>query len=154
MIELDKIDKKILAILQDNNQVTNLELAGRVGLSPPMCLRRVRRLRAEKVIEADIAVIDPKALGKQTTVIVEVVLDRARNDVVDAFKRKMLHQPEVSQCYLVTGEPDFILVVQISDMGEYEAFLQRTLYNDPAIKTMSSLVVVNRVKFKPRLDLS
>ena len=154
MAELDEADRKILAILQENSRVANVELASRVGLSPPTCLRRVRRLRTEGVIERDMAIVNPRSLGVQVSVVVEIVLDRARKDVVDAFRRKMLARPEISQCYLVTGEVDFVLIVQVASIAAYEAFLERALYSDPAVKTVTSLVVVNRVKFEPRIAIA
>lgn len=85
--------------------------------------------------------------------MIEIVVARAGTNVVDKVKRKMLTTPEVSQCYLVTGDTDFIVIAQLKDMEAYEAFLERTFYNDPIIETMTSLVVVNRVKFNPKLDI-
>lgn len=93
---LDRIDRKILSALQDDNKITNLELAERVGISPPACLRRVKTLRNQKIIEGDISLINPKALGKQITVVIEIVVARAGTNVVDKVKRKMLTTPEVS----------------------------------------------------------
>lgn len=152
-MSLDRIDRKILSALQDDNKITNLELAERIGISPPACLRRVKALRNQKIIEGDISLINPTALGKQITVVIEIVVARAGTNVVDKVKRKMLTTPEVSQCYLVTGDTDFIVIAQLKDMEAYEAFLERTFYNDSIIETMTSLVVVNRVKFNPKLDI-
>lgn len=152
-MKLDAIDRRILACLQDDNQISNLALAERVGLSPPACLKRVRALREAKVIVGDVSIVDPKALGQMVTVVVEVTLARASLDVVDGFKRKMVAQPEVSQCYLVAGDPDVVLIVQLADMEAYEGFLTRALYSDPAVATVTSLVVVNRIKFQPRVPV-
>lgn len=151
IVKLDAIDRRILACLQEDNQISNLALAERVGLSPPACLKRVRALREAKVIIGDMSIVDPKALGQLVTVVVEVTLARASLDVVDGFKRKMVGQPEVSQCYLVTGASDIVLIVQVADMEAYESFLTRVLYSDAAVATVSSLVVVNRIKFQPRV---
>ena len=114
-MSLDRIDRKILSALQDDNKITNLELAERIGISPPACLRRVKALRNQKIIEGDISLINPTALGKQITVVIEIVVARAGANVVDKVKRKMLTTPEVSQCYLVTGDTDFIVIAQLKE---------------------------------------
>lgn len=149
MLELDRIDRRILATLQDNNRVTNLELARRVGVSPPVCLRRVRRLRDAKVIEGDVSLINPEALGPQTTVIAQVKLVRGTSDVVQGFKQAMRDRPEVTQCYLVTGQADFVIIIQVADVAEYERFLENALYRNPHVESIASSVVVSRVKFRP-----
>lgn len=152
-VPLDRIDKKILMMLQADNQITNLQLADHVGLSPAACLRRVKQLKKSGVIEANIAVVNPALVGMSVTVIVELTLIRAKYEMVEAFKEQMRQQPEVSQCYLVTGKTDFIIVVQVQNMDEYEMFMQKNLYTNPIIDTMTSMVMVSRVKFEPRLDL-
>jgi Lrp/AsnC family leucine-responsive transcriptional regulator len=152
-ITLDRIDRNILMLLQADNQITNLQLADQVGLSPAACLRRVRLLMKNAVIEANIAVVNPVLAGMAVTVIVELTLVRAAYEMVAAFKARMRDHPAVSQCYLVTGEADFVIVVQVPTMDEYELFLQNNLYNNPVIDTMTSMVVVSRVKFEPRIDL-
>lgn len=149
MIELDRIDRRILATLQDNNRLTNLELARRVGVSPPVCLRRVRRLRDARVIEGDVSLISPEALGPQTTVIAQVKLARGTSNVVRGFKQAMRDRPEVTQCYLVTGQADFVIIIQVADVAEYERFLESALYRSPHVESIASSVVVSRVKFRP-----
>ena len=148
-MDLDRIDRNILGLLQRNNRFTNVELAQQVGLSAPACLRRVRALRDAGVIEADISLLSPDAIGRKVTVIVGVTMARGSTDVLDAFKRKMQATPAVTQCYLVTGDVDFVLVVQVEDMNAYQAFLERVLYDDPAVREMTSQVVVSRTKFEP-----
>lgn len=148
-MDLDRIDRHILSLLQRNNRLTNVELAQQVGLSAPACLRRVRALRDAGVIEADISLLSPDAIGRKVTVIVGVTMARGSTDVLDAFKRKMQATPAVTQCYLVTGDVDFVLVVQVEDMNAYQAFLERVLYDDPAVREMTSQVVVSRTKFEP-----
>ena len=98
---LDAIDRKILTILQGDNQVTNLSLASRVGLSPPPCLRRVRRLRELGVIEKDVALVDPIKVGQGIIAFVGVELDRQREDVLTSFERKISGETQVQQCYFV-----------------------------------------------------
>ena len=113
---LDAIDRRILALLQEDNQITNLALAERVGLSPPACLKRVRRLRDEQVVVKDVALVDPDKVGQGIVAFVGVELDRQREDVLAAFERKMSGEPEVQQCYFVSGETDYLLVVTCRDM--------------------------------------
>ena len=108
---LDSLDRKLLDAVQLDNAQTAEALAARVGLSPSACLRRLRRLREVKVIEADVALISPERVGRPLTMVVQVTLERERPDLIDAFKRTMRAAPEVMQCYYVTGETDFVLIV-------------------------------------------
>ena len=103
-------------------QVTNLALAERVGLSPPACLRRVRRLRDEQVVVKDVAIVDPAKVGQSIVAFVGVELDRQREDVLAGFERKMSREAEVQQCYFVSGETDYLLVVACRDMEAYNEF--------------------------------
>ena len=100
-VELDDFDRRLLDALQADNRRTGEEFADIVGLSPAACLRRAQRLRDEKVIERDVSILAPEALGRRLTVIVLVTLERESPDVVDAFKRSMRQAPEVMQCYYV-----------------------------------------------------
>lgn len=146
-MEFDRIDRRILDQLQRDNRISNQALAERVGLSPPACLRRVRKLRQSGVITADVALLDPLQLGQLINIIVEVEIIRDQLDIYDAFVRKMQAAPEVSQCYQVTGEVDFVLVVQVPDMQAYEAFSRRDLSSDPHLSKFRSLISLRREKF-------
>lgn len=152
-IQLDDIDRRILGILQANNQITNLELADRVGLSPPPCLRRVRRLREAGVIERDVAIVDPAAVGQQIIAFVGVELDRQREDVLAAFERKMAAEAHVQQCYFVSGEIDYLLVVTARDMQSYNEFARRVLANEHNIKRFRTSFTLSRVKYDTRIPL-
>jgi Lrp/AsnC family leucine-responsive transcriptional regulator len=153
MVELDSIDRKILNLLQKNNRLTNLELSERVRLSPPTCLKRVRRLREAKVIAADVALLDPKRVSNSLFVIIEVVLDRQGEKLQQEFERNMARTNEVMQCYMVSGHADFVVVVQISDMDAYHTFVRRTFTDDPNIRNFRSLFAMNRTKFQTEIDL-
>ncbi|RDE22911.1 Lrp/AsnC family transcriptional regulator [Motiliproteus coralliicola] len=146
-MDFDRIDRRILDQLQRDNRISNQDLAERVGLSPPACLRRVRKLRQSGVILSDVALLDPIKLGQLFNIIVEVEMLRDQLDVYDAFVRKMQAAPEVSQCYQVTGEIDFILVVQVPDMQAYEAFSRRDLSSDPLLSKFRSRISLRREKF-------
>jgi Lrp/AsnC family leucine-responsive transcriptional regulator len=151
---LDRIDLKILDLLQDNNQITNLELAERVGLSPPPCLRRVRRLHEEGVITRDVALVDPAKVGRTIIAFVGVELDRQREDVLASFERKIMAEPEVQQCYFVSGEVDYLLVVTCVDMPSYNAFARRVLANEHNIKRFRTSFNLARVKYETKLPLT
>ena len=152
-IKLDRIDRKILNILQKNNNITNLELAELVHLSPPPCLRRVRRLRELGVIK-DVAIIDPFKAGKTLTIFVSITLERQREDLLDLFEKKMLAHDEVKQCYFVSGDIDYILVVQMEDMNHYHEFSRRVFSSEENIRVYRSIFCLNRVKYDTSIHLS
>ena len=110
-MELDRIDRHILNLLQRDNRITNAALAEKVGLSPPACLQRVKRLRASSLIRAEVALLEPKEVGHLLTMIMEVELERDRPDLYERFARSIRQAKEVTQCYQVTGEVDVVLVV-------------------------------------------
>ena len=144
-VELDDFDRRLLDALQADNRRTGEELADIVGLSPAACLRRAQRLRDEKVIERDVSILAPEALGRRLTMIVLVTLERESPDVVDAFKRSMRQAPEVMQCYYVTGAADFVLVLTADDMADYEAFTRRYLF-ERNVRRFETMAVMDRVK--------
>ncbi|MFI4995177.1 MAG: Lrp/AsnC family transcriptional regulator [Hyphomicrobiales bacterium] len=150
---LDAIDRRILDLLQDDNQITNLALAERIGLSPPACLKRVRRLRADKVIVKDVSVLDPESAGRSIVAFVGVELDRQREDVLAAFERKIAAEAEVQQCYFVSGEIDYLLTVVCRDMEAYNSFARRVLANEHNIKRFRTSFSLSRVKYETRIPL-
>jgi len=152
-VELDAIDRKILALLQQDNQITNLALADRVGLSPPPCLRRVRRLRELGVIERDVALVDPMKVGQDIIAFVGVELDRQREDVLTSFERKISAEPQVQQCYFVSGEIDYLLLVTCPNMESYNAFARRVLANEHNIKRFRTSFCLSRVKYATAIPL-
>jgi Lrp/AsnC family leucine-responsive transcriptional regulator len=152
-VELDAIDRKILAILQEDNQVTNLALAERVGLSPPPCLRRVRRLRELGVIARDVALVDPAKVGQGIIAFVGVELDRQRADALTGFEHKISAEPGVQQCYFVSGEIDYLLLVTCPDMESYNAFARRVLASEHNIKRFRTSFCLARVKYATAIPL-
>jgi len=143
---LDAFDRKLLNLMQTDTRRTAHELSEAVGLSPSACLRRLNKLRETGVIEAEIAVVSPAAVGHRLTMVVEVSLERERPDIMSDFKKAMRRTPEVIQCYYVTGEVDFILIVAVQSMSDYEAFTNDFLFNNKNIKRFNTLVVMDRVK--------
>jgi len=146
MTELDRVDVALLDAVQKNNRLTSEELSDLVNLSPTACQRRLKRLRAEGVIEADVSIVSPKAVGRPVTMIVLVSLERERADIVDRFKNAIRNTREVMIGYYVTGDADFILVVTAKDMEGYEQFTRRFFYENHDIKGFKTLVVMDRVK--------
>jgi Lrp/AsnC family leucine-responsive transcriptional regulator len=143
---LDSFDLKLLTLVQRDNRLGAEALSEAVGLSPSACMRRLRRLREEGMIEADIAVVSPEAVGRQLMMVVEVTLERERPDLMDEFKRSMRATPEVMLCLYVTGETDFVLVVTARSMADYEDFTRRFFFENPNVRRFHTSVVMDRVK--------
>lgn len=150
---LDDLDRRLIRALQDDNRLSFAELAEKVGSSAASCMRRVNRLRSEGVIVGDVALIDPKKVGKSLTVIVNVELERERLDLLDEFKRAMRATPEVSQCWMVTGDADFVLVVLVEDVDEFDNFVKTRLYTNPNVRKFRSMIALERTKFDPRIHV-
>jgi Lrp/AsnC family leucine-responsive transcriptional regulator len=143
---MDSFDIALLSAVQKNNRLTSETLADLVGLSATACQRRLKKLRDDGIIKADVAIISPEAVGRPITMIVGVTLERERADLTDAFKRSMLETPEVMQCYYVTGEADFILIITVKDMQDYELFARRFFQDNPNVTRFYTNVVVDSVK--------
>lgn len=145
-MEMDRIDARLLAELQRNNRVSTEELGELVGLSSTGIQRRLKRLRSSGIIEADIAVVSPRAVGRDVMMLVMVSLERERADIIDTFKHSIRTTPEIMSGYYVTGDADFVLVVTTRNMEEYEQFTRQFFYNNPNIKGFKTMVVMDRVK--------
>ena len=143
---LDELDRKILHEVQQNNQQTSAQLSGKIGLSPTSTQRRLNRLRAEKIIEADVSIVSSAAVGRSLTMMIAVTLERERSDIIDHFKASVRREPIVMSAYYVTGDNDFILFVSAKDMEEYEAFTRNFLYDNPDIKGFKTTVIMDRIK--------
>jgi DNA-binding Lrp family transcriptional regulator len=143
---LDDFDLRILARYQHDTQVPARSIAAAVGLSTAAVQRRLARLRRAGVIRREVAEIDPAAVGLPLTCVVAVDLERERPVDLDRFKRRMLGLPEVQQCYYVTGQADFLLVVLLASMADYEAFTRRALLDDANVKRFETTIVMDRVK--------
>ena len=150
---LDAIDRKILALLQEDNQITNQALAERVGISPPPCHRRVRRLREEAIIARDVSLVDPVKVGRSLIVFAAIALERQREDLLENFERKMMRCPEVMQCYFVSGDADYLVVVSVGDMAEYNDFARRVFANEPNIRMFRSSFCLARVKYDTKIPV-
>ena len=123
-IELDKYDRKILELLQVEGQISNQELAEKIGLSPSPCLRRVRRLEKEGYIAAYRAILDARKIGLTLMSFIQISMDRHTPDRFAQFEAAVSNQPEVLECHLITGQSsDYLLKVVVEDMDAYQDFL-------------------------------
>lgn len=156
-ISLDALDLALLNRLQDDASESNQALAKRVHISPPTCLRRVKRLKDAGLIERQIALLDPdrlaQHLGHGLTAVVEITLDRQGQEQLEAFEQRIAPDAAVQQCYRVSPGPDFILVVHASDMPDYLALAQRLFTGDANVRNVKAFFSIKRAKFEPRLPL-
>ncbi|MBT0959625.1 Lrp/AsnC family transcriptional regulator [Denitromonas iodatirespirans] len=152
-MSLDRTDRRILAILQLDARLTNQRLAERIGLSPPACLKRVRRLTESGHITRQVAILDPERLGPLLHIVVEVTMERDRKDLYQRFLLRAVANPAVKQCYQVTGEVDFVLVVVVPDMNAYDRFCDDVLYADDNLRKFRTLVSRFRNKFDTAIDV-
>jgi len=146
MQELDEYDKKLLRQLQQNNKTTAEELGLLVSLSTSAVQRRLKRLRDDKMIEADVSIISPKAAGIGITCVVDVILEVGNSKSIDNFKTAMQACSEVMQCYYVTGTYDFVLIVNTVDMQHYDDFSKKQIMDNPNVKHFYTHVVMDKVK--------
>lgn len=143
---MDEKDLEILKLIQSNARLTAEAIGLDVGLSPAAVQKRLKKLRETGVIENEIAVLSPAKLSREMTVIVQVMLERESRIHLDNFKRKMRNAPAVQQCYYATGEADFILVVIVKDIKEYEEFTQAYFFDESNVNKFTSSIVMDRVK--------
>ena len=145
-VKLDRIDLKILRDLQDNGRMTNVELAKRVGISPPPCLRRVRTLEHTDCIRGYHADVNPAALGFGVTVFANVGLhSQAETDLV-AFEELVQSWPEVRECHMLAGETDFLLKIVATDWDAYQKFLTNNLTSAPNVSVVKSALGIRTSK--------
>ncbi|MFA0011765.1 Lrp/AsnC family transcriptional regulator [Vibrio lentus] len=152
-MEIDRIDRSILVELQKNNRIPNLTLAELVGLSPPACLKRVKRLREEGVIVGDVSIINPELTGNKMTLLVSVEMERDRADIYQIFRGSLVKAPEVTQCYQISGSYDFMLIVTVKDIQAYENFVERVLRKDLNIRKFHTSISMRTVKFSTAVNL-
>jgi len=146
LADLDARDRHLLDLLQEDARQPLEALAREVGLSAPAVQRRLKRLRRDGVIRRDTIEVRPEAVGLPMTFIVAVELERERAEQIDAFRRKVLREPRVQQCYYVTGEADFILIVLGRDMDDFEAFTRRVFFDDPNVRHFRTSVVMGEAQ--------
>lgn len=150
---LDSFDLAILRVLQQDNTVPHRQISESVNLSAPSVQRRIKRMEAEGVIAAQSAHIDPAAVGLPLTIFVEVELKTETGGKIDEIKKSFYDAPEVQQCYYVTGEVDFVLIVIVRDMSEYEKLTQRLFFSNKNIRKFRTFVAMDRTKSSMQLNI-
>lgn len=143
---LDRIDLKILRVLQKDGRISNLKLAETVHLSPTAVLERVKRLTRDGYILGYEARLDPARLGAGLMVFVEVMLDRTVSDVMDAFKAAVQVRPEILECHLVAGGFDYLLKTRVADMAAYRDLLASVIWSLPGVRETRTYTVMEEVK--------
>ncbi len=152
-MKLDSQDLKILSILQVDIKVSTERLSEQVGLSSASIQRRLKRLRDNKVISSEVAVVSPKAVGQAMTFLISVELRRDNVNCFNIFKSKIKKSSRVQQCYYVTGEADFILIVTAKDMEDFDEFTQQMFFADSNVQHFKTSVVMERTKVSLALSL-
>jgi Lrp/AsnC family leucine-responsive transcriptional regulator len=150
---LDRIDIAILHRLQEEARLSNVELARKVHLSPSPCLARVRRLEETGVIGSYVALLDPLAVGLTVSVFIQVRLERQVERALEMFEKAISARPEVMECYLMTGDSDYLLRVVVPDVPALERFIVDFLSRVPGIGNIKSSFALKQVKYKTALPL-
>lgn len=152
-IKLDKIDRKILNDLQNEGRMTNVELAKRVGISAPPCLRRVRALEDANYIESYHAYINQKLMGYDVTVYAEIKLKSQSEKDLKAFEKACRDHEEIRECHLLYGDADFLLKIVAQDWEKYEQFLSSTLANGDNVSSIKTMPLVRTTKKLPGVPI-
>jgi Lrp/AsnC family leucine-responsive transcriptional regulator len=145
-MKLDRLDRKVLNELQRDGRISNVDLATRVNLSESACLRRVRALEQAGLIERYVALLDQKKVGLSGTVFVHIVLRREEQSELAAFEAAIQNIPEVMECYLMTGEFDYLLRLVVSDMADFERLHNDALTRLPGVSRVNSSVAIRTVR--------
>jgi len=152
-IDLDATDWKILALLQENARLSNVELARAVNLSPSPCLARVRQLEEAGLMGRYVTLLDPLALGLTVSVFIQVRLERQVEKALETFEAEIAERPEVMECYLMTGDSDYMLRVMLADVQTLEHFIVDFLAKIPGVGNLKSSFALKQVKYKTALPL-
>ena len=157
-ITLDAIDIQLLELLQTNALLSNQVLAEQAHISPPTCLRRIKRMRDSGLIEREVALLNPDKLahitGHGLTAIVEITMERQGDEHLSAFEERVIAEEAIQQCYRTSPGPDVVLVVHIKDMPAYLALGQRLFTGDANVRNVKAFFSVKRSKFEPKVLLA
>ncbi len=151
--ELDTIDKRILTELQRDSKITNVELASRIGLSPSPCLVRVRELKKRKIIRNHVALVDPRKIGINVNLFAHISLERQSRQTLDIFEKAISALPQVMECYLMTGESDYLIRVVARDIPELERLLADELTKINGVMSIRSSFALKQVKYDTALPM-
>ncbi|MGQ0741437.1 MAG: Lrp/AsnC family transcriptional regulator [Alphaproteobacteria bacterium] len=152
-VELGVEERRLIQLLQRNNQLTNAQLASKANLSPPTCLRRLRRLRSERVIVGDVSLVDPTKLGKGLTAFVQITLERTNEPMLRAFENKVAAEPDIMQCYRVSGDTDYLLMMLAADTAALRQLIGRIFASDRNILRFRTLCALHTTKFKTEVSV-
>ena len=152
-VQLDAIDRQILAELQNDGKLSNVELAQRVHLSPSACLRRVKRLEDDGVIDQYVALLNPKAVGQHGTSFTIINLESMSNSLLGAFEQAVRDEPQVLDCYYVAGSNDYLIRFAYRDAEDLERFHTEVLMRLPGVERSNSMLVLRTVKKTTALPL-
>jgi len=145
-MDLDPIDQRLLAALQRDGRMSNAELSEQVNLSPSACHRRVQRLERLGVIRGYVALLDPRKIGRRSTVFVEITLQTQSEEVLDAFEKAVALIPDVLECYLMAGTADYLLKVVVDDTEDFARIHRRWLATLPGVAQMQSSFALRTVR--------
>ena len=144
---MDQIDRTILEILQENADQPGKAIAEQVGLSTSAVERRILKLKQEGLIERIVAVVNPKAAGRPLSILVELEIQNEHRHTLDLFQRWLARAPEVQSCWYVTGDSDYVLLVAVRDLEEYNAFIDRLMSEQqPVVRKYKSLIALKTIK--------
>jgi len=150
---LDTIDWKILGLLQEDARMSNVDLAQAVGLSPSPCLSRVRALEERGFIRRYVTLLDPQRVGMKVSVFIQVTLEKQIEPALEVFEKAIRARPEVMECYLMTGEADYLLRVVVPDLQALEHFILNFLSRVPGVGNIKSSFALKQVKYQTALPL-
>ncbi len=153
MIRLDSTDIEILNQLQENARISNVDLAQAVHLTPSPCFNRVRALEQSGVIQQHVTLLDSKRLGLRLNVFIQVSLEKQREESLVRFQETITQRPEVMECYLMTGDSDYLLRVLVRDIEELERFILDSLTRIPGISNIRSSIALKQVRYKTAVAL-
>lgn len=152
-MEIDAFDRRILALLQKGSRTPQRDIGEAVHLSASAVNRRIAAMEAAGVITGNVAVVDAARVGRPISIIVEVAIENERLDLLDAVKRRFIACPAVQQVYYVTGESDFVLVIQVADMAEYERLTRELFFAESNVKSFRTMVAMERSKVSLAVNL-
>ncbi len=144
-MDLDATDRRILNALQKQGRITNAELSERVNLSPSACHRRTQRLEEEGYIAAYVALLEPRKLGRNTTVFVEITLEGQAEELLDAFEREVARIPDILECHLMAGSADYLLKMMVEDTEDFARIHRQFLSRLPGVRQMQSSFALRTV---------
>lgn len=153
-MKIDNFDRKILAELQKSSKLTNVELASRVGLSPSPCLARVKALETAGIIKGHVALLDSEKLGGTISVFIHVTLERQSEQVLEVFETTVSRLPEVMECYLMSGDADYLLRVVVRDTVALRDFILDKLTRTAGVANIRSSFALKQVKYNTSLPIA